>query len=271
MEFLLSGKALTIISKDRFSKYRPAGWWQAEEYTKEEDRHSVAYGKGNILSHKSWLISHWALIAIATRAGSSVRMVWSVILDHGTWKGPKRAVQPHCHHHQPHFLLTSTQSSSPLCASPWDPPALHAFIHTWITHWFSPQAGKTQPAHSVWNYLPGQWRLYWIMTECGLSVNWQHSLRHWPKFISFHLHLCAQKHSHPPDLMSSQLLSIYYSIQRQISSYFPFPASHKHTFFFILTHSLITHLVSDVRSTPSVLSQSPLLTQLGWLFKLPVW
>lgn len=130
MEFLLSGKALTIISKDRFSKYRPVGWWQAEEYTKEEDRHSVAYGKGNILSHKSWLISHWALVAIATVAGSSVRI--GLVSDTGSWdmkrakEGRATSPPPSSTPFPPHFNSVLLA----LVCEPAGPPALHAFIHT---------------------------------------------------------------------------------------------------------------------------------------------
>lgn len=67
--------------KDHNGTYRPVGWWQA---TKEIDRHSVADGKGEILSHKSWLISLWALVAIATCTGSSVRLAgqWWGIMGH---------------------------------------------------------------------------------------------------------------------------------------------------------------------------------------------
>lgn len=67
----------------------------------------------------------------------------------------------------------------------------------------------------------------------------------------------------PTDLKSSHLLSIYCSIQRQIFNYFPFPVSNKQTFF-ILTQSLIRHLVSNVRSTPSVLSFLSLFSLLYW-------
>lgn len=59
-----------------------------------KSRHPVAYWRWNISSRKSWLISHWALVSIATTPRSSVRMAWS-------WS--KKNMQPHHHRHWPHF------------------------------------------------------------------------------------------------------------------------------------------------------------------------
>lgn len=110
--------------KECVTKYRSVG----EDYTKK-DRHSAAYGKENILSHKSWLISQWALVAIATGTGSCIRVVWSVLWDRGMWKGPKLGLQPHCYHYQLQFLFTWTQSFWPLCRGPGGPlSSMHSFI-----------------------------------------------------------------------------------------------------------------------------------------------
>lgn len=59
-----------------------------------QSRHHVAYWRWNISSRKSWLISHWALVSIATTPRSSVRMAWS-------WS--KKNKQPHHQCHWPHF------------------------------------------------------------------------------------------------------------------------------------------------------------------------
>lgn len=59
-----------------------------------QSRHPVAYWRWNISSRKSWLISHWALVSIATTPRSSVRPAWS-------WS--KKNMQPHRHRHWPHF------------------------------------------------------------------------------------------------------------------------------------------------------------------------
>lgn len=89
-----------------------------------------------------------------------------------------------------------------------------------------------------------------------------HSRRPSVTFIYFNLN-CMHVHIKPPDLISSHLFSIHYSIQRHISSHFPFPASHKHTFF-ILTHTYNTLVLKCAWSTICpLLSQSPLLTLLG--------
>lgn len=59
-----------------------------------QSRHPVASWRWNISSRKTWLISHWVLVSIATTPRSSARMAWS-------WSKKNR--QPQRHRHWPHF------------------------------------------------------------------------------------------------------------------------------------------------------------------------
>lgn len=92
------------------SKKKAIGWGR-------QSRHPVAYWRWNISSRKSWLISHWALVSIATTPRSSVRMVWS-------WS--KKNMQPHHHRHWPHF-----QPHRQVRGDPCPPciPETHAHFH----------------------------------------------------------------------------------------------------------------------------------------------
>lgn len=70
--------------EEKKKRERKAGGWGGPS------RHPVAYWRWDILSRKSWLISHWALVSIATTPRSSVRMAWS-------WS--EKNMQPHRHRH----------------------------------------------------------------------------------------------------------------------------------------------------------------------------
>lgn len=175
------------------------------------------------------------------------------------WKGPKLGLQPHCYHYQLHFLFTWTQSFWPLCVGPGS-PVLHAFIHILIIDFCNKLEKHSRPKVCGLNkQLNGDY------TELTQSSGYK--LKHtdqpfrliWATFMS-------QNHLQPQDFTSSLILFTYYSIQDRFQAISIL--IHAHTFF-IQIHSLITHLVSNVRSTPSVLSFLHLL--LSWLFKSPFW
>lgn len=90
-------------------KKQKAGGWGGPS------RHPVANWRWNISSRKSWLISHWALVSIATTPRSSVRMAWS-------WS--KKNMQPHRHCHWPHFRLCLQVSGDP-----WPPCSPETCAH----------------------------------------------------------------------------------------------------------------------------------------------
>lgn len=136
-EFLLSSTDVHLLRS--WQEVQSGG--QENIYKRKKSRHSVASRKGNILTRKRWLILLWALVPIATGAGSFIRLAGQKQGITGHKRGQHRAcnlVATIVNLLSFTLELSSTSLSKPL----------YSFIHSFINKC----TGKHQLACNYYNY-----------------------------------------------------------------------------------------------------------------------